>query len=119
MKRFYDLTNPNGCHPMDLAQLVDAQIRTNPMSDQEPNKFAQNVWDTLSKKEQDDLLAWAKKSTPDKSQMAESLYKPVCKLLGQDPYNVPRNIRPTFTSMKVPEVVEWIITTKPKAKKST
>lgn len=109
LKQFYDLDARNGCKPLALAQIVAAQIRTNPSSDEEPATFAKMVWGTLSQSEKNQIKDWASQSPPARAEMAQFLYRPVYNVLGQSPYSVPKPIQPTFTSMKVPEVVEYFI----------
>jgi len=115
MKQFYQFDQRNGCKPMALTQLIAAQIRSNPTSDQEPLKFGNAVWNSLNtddgKKLRKQLKDWAVESPPNRPKISQALYQPVYDLLGTDPYDVPEPIRPSFTSMKVPEVTEWVVDT--------
>ncbi|KAI0405760.1 hypothetical protein F4802DRAFT_170788 [Xylaria palmicola] len=110
-KQFYQADAFNGCKSMQLSQTIAAQIRTNPKSDQDPLAFSTAVWNTLSKGNQTQLKQWAQEDPPNKNEIAQFLYDPVYDLLGNDPYDVPVPIRPSFTSMKVPEVTQWVVST--------
>ncbi|KAL2001287.1 hypothetical protein VTN02DRAFT_1954 [Thermoascus thermophilus] len=109
LKQFYELDTRNGCKPLALAQIVAAQIRTNPASDEDPTTFGKVVWGTLDQSEKVQIKNWVSQSPPARAEMARFLYRPVCNILGRSPYSVPEPIQPTFTSMKVPEVVEYFI----------
>lgn len=51
----------------------------------------------------------SKKDEKARAGIAEKVYEPTHNLLGENPYNVPKPIRPTFTAMKIPEVVAYIV----------
>lgn len=112
LKQFYDEDNRNGCKPMALTQVVAAQITMCPASDEALNTFAPKVWATLSDSQKSQLTSLAKESPPNKAKMVDPLYQPTCDLLVKEPYLVPRPIQATFASMKVPEVIDWIIATR-------
>ncbi|KAI1176106.1 hypothetical protein F4777DRAFT_547823 [Nemania sp. FL0916] len=111
IKRFYQSDKPNGCHAMDLVQVIGAQTRFNPKSDEDPVLFGPKVWETIKEAEQKKLKSWAHEKPPNKHEIAGALYKPVYDILFKPPYSVPAPIQASFASMKVPEVTEWVVST--------
>ncbi|KAI0249598.1 hypothetical protein BJV78DRAFT_654572 [Lactifluus subvellereus] len=112
LQQFYQYDVPNGCKPLQLMQVIGAQIRTSPQSDPDPDTFGAVVWKSLDSDTQKQLTTWATASPPDRADIADTLYIPVRNLLQTDPYNVPSPILDAFTAMKVPEVTEWVIATR-------
>lgn len=96
---------------MILAQVITAQIRSNPSSDQEPITFSTAVWKTLTAAQKKDFKDWATEDPPNENKLSNGLYQPVYDILAKSPYDVPDPIRPAFAAMKVPEVTAWVIDT--------
>ena len=109
MAQFYQADTPNGHKSLDLAEFVSAQIRTNPKSDPDPEIFGEAVWNTLDAETKTKLESDAKATPPDRAKMGDIVYTPTRGILEQGPYYVPSAILDTFTTMKAPEVIEWIV----------
>lgn len=110
MEQFYEADTPNGCKPLQLTQIIAAQIRTNPKSDPDADTFGLTVWKTLDHATKKKLREDANENPPNRADIADKLYTPVRQLLAKAPYYVPSPILDSFTSIKVPEVTEWVIT---------
>lgn len=109
MGQFYQGDTPNGHKSLDLAEFVSAQIRTNVDSDEAPEKFGAAVWASLDPDTKTKLETAAKASPPDRESMGDILYTPTRNRLEKGPYYVPGAIVDTFTTMKAPEAIEWIV----------
>ncbi|PHH90791.1 hypothetical protein CDD83_2640 [Cordyceps sp. RAO-2017] len=118
LKHFYSDTATNGCKPLHLTQIMAAQGRTNPDCDGDPDKFGMVV---LKKLKSDDkankttnvktITSDAQQTPANRADIASIIYSTVHDLLMNDPYDVPGPILDSFTAMKVPEAVEYLVTT--------
>lgn len=109
MQQFYQADSPNGHKPLQLMQIVALQVRTNPNCDQHADIFGVAVWKTLDNATKTKLQNSAKANPPEKASIADTLYTPIRTILQQSPYDVPSPLLDSFTSMKAPEVTEWMI----------
>ena len=109
MGQFYQGDTPNGHKSLDLAEFVSAQIRTNKASDEDPDTFGEAIWESLDAEIKTKLETAAKASPPDRENMGDILYTPTRNRLEKGPYYVPGAIVDTFTTMKAPEAIEWIV----------
>ena len=109
MAHYYQDDTFNGFKSFDLGILVEAQIRTNPESDPDPESFGRAVWATLDADTKTKLHRAAEATTPDRENMGDILYTPTRSLLKKGPYFIPNIMLDTFTTIKAPEVIEWII----------
>lgn len=105
--QFYTDNATNGCKPMHLSQIVAAQIRVNPASDGKPSELGQAVSGELTDEQKTKIKLWARAS--DRASIANEIYAPLKAVLAKTPYLVPDPILSAFTTMKVPEVTEWIM----------
>ena len=111
MHQFYENDDVNGRKPMQLTQIVAAQLRTNPQSDEHPDIFGLAVWKKLDEDTKAKLKKAAGENPPNMTAIADTLYTPIRNLLQKGPYAVPGPILDSFTSMKAPEVTEYVLTT--------
>ncbi|KDR65379.1 hypothetical protein GALMADRAFT_1366210 [Galerina marginata CBS 339.88] len=109
LKQFYQDDTLNGFKPLQLLHVIEAQIRTNPKSDEPITTFGEVVWNTLDDACQTQLEKYAKESPPNKKAIADELYTPLQTILQGSPYHVPPPILNSFTTMKAPEVTEWVV----------
>ena len=109
LTRFYQDDFQNGHRPLDLAQVVEIQIRINPASDQDAQVFGTAVWKTLDADTKTKLEKAAKAVPVDKASIGDILYTPIRDLLDKSPYDVPTAIIDTFASFKTLEVIEWVL----------
>ncbi|KAF8876436.1 hypothetical protein CPB84DRAFT_1828999 [Gymnopilus junonius] len=109
LEQFYQSDVPNGCKSLQLTQLISAQLRTNPQSDPDPDTFGMVIWKALDADTKTKAKQYARADPPNKAALADLLYTPIRDILQLSPYSVPSPILDTFTSMKAPEVTEYII----------
>ena len=111
MAQSYQYDLPNGQKSLDLVLFVDIIIRFIPRSDPDPDFFAQVVWSILNDDTKTKLKNAAKEDPPDRASIGDILYTPTRHALVASPEPVPTFILDTFTSMKTPEVTEWVVYT--------
>ncbi|KAK5625921.1 hypothetical protein RRF57_001637 [Xylaria bambusicola] len=118
LKQFYKEEATNGCKPLNLAQLMAAQGRSDPECDGDPVTFGVNVLKKIKaddKKNKTDLCGdiqnWANETPPGRTKISQAIYDTVHDLLEGEPYYVPGPILDSFTAMKVPEAAEYLVTT--------
>ena len=109
--QFYENTEANGSKPLLLTQIVAAQIKTDPKSDEHPDVFGLAVWKKLDNDTKTKLKKAAGENPPNMAAIADTLYTPIRNILQGGPYNVPGPILDSFTSMKAPEVTEYVCAT--------
>ena len=73
--------------------------------------FGMAVWDGLDADTKTKIQTAAKANPPDRVAIGDLLYTPTRNRLGDSPYIVPSVIVDTFTTIKAPEVIEWVIKT--------
>lgn len=118
LKHFYTGDATNGCKPLHLAQIMAAQGRTNASCDGDPDKFGMAVLAQIKKDDKANsttnattITTMAQDDPPDKAGIADLIYPTVHDLLKLSPYYVPDPILDSFTAMKVPEAVEYLVST--------
>lgn len=109
MVQYYQADPQNGHKPLQLALIVGAQISTNLTSDQDAATFGLVVWKTLDADTKNKVQKAAKENPPNSTSIADMLYTPIRDILNKGPYYVSTPILDTFTSMKAPEVTEWVL----------
>ncbi|KAF8892340.1 hypothetical protein CPB84DRAFT_1732422 [Gymnopilus junonius] len=111
MQQFYQADVPNGCKSLQLTQVIAAQLRTNPQSDPDPDTFGAAVWKTLDTDTKTNIRQNVSADPPNRAAIADLLYTPIRNILQLSPYSVPSPILDSFTSMKAPEVTEYVVVT--------
>ena len=109
MTQYYQDDAPNGHKPLQLAEIVAIQVRTNPKSDEDPKIFGSNVWETLDSDTKTKLQQAAKENPPNSASIGDTLYTPIRNILSKAPYDVPTPILDTFTALKAHEMAVWVI----------
>ena len=111
MANFYQENSPNGYKSFDLGMLVELQIRTNRKCDPDPEVFGKDVWETLDANTKTKVQEAAKANPPNRASIGDMIYTPTRSILEKGPYFIPNIILDTFTTIKAPEVIEWVVFT--------
>jgi len=109
MEHFYQSDAQNGCKSLQLMQIIAAQVKTNPECDKDPATFGAAVFKSLDSGTQQKLKGWAKENPPNRDNISKAIYVPIFQVLSRNPYFIPKPILHAFTSMKAPEVIEWLV----------
>jgi len=115
ISQFYQDDVQNGFKPLQLMQIIAAQVRTNPKCDEEVNTFSAKVWGAIDESTKGKLRRYAtERPNPNRKAIADVLYTPAQGILKREPYLVPSPILESFNSVRIPEITEWVVKTQGK-----